>query len=222
MEVHQVCAGVVGDFRLGLARQAEADIVLAFKDPLNVPIAFRLVVSQPGQKRYRLAGHDMLRRQGKNLLLRSVGSPALRIGIGPVVGGDDAVAGGPAVFAPEIQAFAVAGDSDSRHIRRADSGLLQHARDHRAVGFPHLVHVALHKARLRRDGSRRGDCFSDFFSAAVKDGCFCRRPAVIQSDKKFHMLLRSVQRPISTPESSQQRVRNSRAMRSLCQRLSPL
>ena len=130
----------------------------------------------------------MLCGAGEDLIFGPVLRPALRISPGAVVSGDDAVACGLAVFAPEIQAFAVAGDPDPRHILRVDACLAEDAGDHAAVGLPHFLHIPFYKAGFRSNGSRRDDRLADFLSASVKERGLGRCSAVIQSDKIMHFV----------------------------------
>ena len=130
----------------------------------------------------------MLRGTGEGLFFGSVLRPALRIGPGAGVGGDDAVAGGLSVLPPEIQALPVSGDSDSRHVSRVDARFTEDPGDHAAVGLPHLLHIPLHKAGLWGDGSRRDNRLADLFSVSVKERGLGRRPAVVQADKIMHLV----------------------------------
>ena len=145
MQVHQVCAGIVGLFRFCFTGQTETDIVLALKDPLDILETLRFIILQPGKQCHRLAGHNMLAGALKDPFLRAVLLPADRVSIGSVIGGDDAVADRPAVLSPQVKALAMAADADTGHLFRIHACFFQHLPNHGAVCLPHFLHIPLHE-----------------------------------------------------------------------------
>ena len=186
VEVHQVRPGIVGDLGAGLAGQPEAHVVLALKHPLDVVHHLRLVVLEPGQQRHRLAGHDVLAGQLEGPRLRPIPLPLHRVGVGAVVRGDDAVAGGPAVLAPQVQPLAVAADGDARDVLRGDARPRQHVPDDAAVGVPHLLHVPLGPAGPRGEHPRLPARHADLAPRRVVDRGLRGRAAVVKAHVILH------------------------------------
>ena len=112
--------------------------------------------------------------------------PLQRVSIGPVIGGDDAVAGRLSVFAPEVQPLAMAADRHARHVRRGDARLFQHVPYDAAVGLPHLLHVPLDKAGLGREHSRVPARHADLAAPRVVQGGLRGGAAIIQAHEVLH------------------------------------
>ena len=180
--------GTVRELSPGFAGQAEAHVVLALEHPPDVVHHLRLVVPQPGQQRHRLAGHHMLAGHLKGPGLGTVRPPLQRVGIGPVVGGDDAVAGGLSILAPQVKPLAVAADRHPRHVCRINASLLKNIPYDAAVGFPHFLHVPLDEAGPGREHSRIATRHADLAAPNVVQRGLRGSAAVVQAQEVFHCL----------------------------------
>ena len=187
MQIHRPGAGTVRQFSPGFAGEAEADVILAPEGPPDLRNDFRLMVPEPGKQGHGLAGHDMLTGTGKSPLLRSILPPAVRIGVGPVVRGEDPVPGGLSVPAPEVETFPVAAHRHAGDLRRADAAARHRFPDDGAVCLPHLLHVPLKAARRGGQHRRIPGGGAQFPSPDVVQSGFGGGAAVIHPKITFHL-----------------------------------
>ena len=180
-QVQEPGAGGVRELGCGLARKAEAEVVLAGKDPAYFRKALRLIVAQPGEQRGWVAGEHVLERPAPGELEPALRAPELGVSVSPAVRGDYARARGAPVPAPEVEALAVAADAERGDLLGPDAGLFHHAADDLAGALPELLHIPLGVAGPGREHGARHGGGAELAAPGGEERGLGPGPAAIQS-----------------------------------------